>query len=307
MRLVFAGVFLAVLAYFISIPPKMDRKWQREVAVLPRAIIDGDKVRITGFRNFEYRKTDDFTEHYQEREVSLDHLTSLDLYISYWTVGPVGHTFVSFNFDNAPPVCISIETRAEVGQSYAPIASIFKQFELIYVVGDERDLVHVRTNYRNEEVFLYKMKTPPEAVRRLFLIYMDRINELAEKAEWYHLLKQNCTLNIVRYKKAAGRESSFDIRHLLNGWIDRYFYETEMIDTSMPFEEIRERSHINKVAKSVDVSLSAEEYSRLIRNDLPRYTLEPTPSPDPEVTDPGQAGIAKHRAYEAVQGATIAE
>lgn len=247
---------------------------------MPRAIIDGDKVRITGFRNFEYRNRDDFTEHYEEREVSLDHLISVDLYISYWTIGPVGHTFVSFNFDNAPPFCISIETRPEVEEGYSLIGSIFKQFELIYVVGDERDIVHLRTNHRDEEVFLYKIKSPPEAVRLLFLVYIDRINELAEKAEWYHLLKQNCTLNIVRYKNAAGREGSFDIRHLLNGWIDRYFYETEMVHTSMPFEEMRERSHINEVAKSADVSLSAEEYSRLIRKDLPGHTLEPIPPPD---------------------------
>jgi hypothetical protein len=287
MRLVFVGVFLVVLAYFVSIPPKMDRDWQREVAVLPRAVVDGDKARITGFRNFEYRNRDDFTEHYEEREVSLDHLTSVDLYISYWTLGPVGHTFVSFNFDNSPPVCISIETRPEVGEGYAPIASIFKQFELIYVVGDERDLVHVRTNHRDEEVFLYKMKSSPDAARRLFLIYMDRINELAEKPEWYHLLKQNCTLNIVRYKNAAGRKGSFDFRHLLNGWIDRYLYETGMVDTSMPFEEVRKRSHISEVAKSVDVSLSAGEYSRLIRRHLPGYAMEP--SPPPEVTDPGQS------------------
>src|SRR5262249_20658869 len=155
--------------------------------------------------NFTYRSRHDFDERWEEREVSLAHLTSVDLYICYWRVGPVGHTMASFNFDNAPPVCISIETRPEVGEGFAPIASLFKQFELIYVVGDERDLVRVRTDHRNEEVYLYKIKMTPELARDLFLVYLDRINELADRPEWYHLLKNSCTINIVRYANAAGR------------------------------------------------------------------------------------------------------
>ena len=104
-------------------------------------VIDGDRVRITGVRNFDYRSETDFVERWEEREVSLAHLTSVDLFISSWKAGPIGHTFVSFNFDDAPPVCISIETRPEEGEGFAPVASLFKQFELIYVVGEERDLV----------------------------------------------------------------------------------------------------------------------------------------------------------------------
>ena len=88
-----------------------------------------------------------------ERELLLSHLTGLDFYVSYFTQGPVGHVYV-FIFDNAPPLSISIETRPEVGEGFAPVASLFKQFELIYVVGEERDLVGVRTNHRREAVVL---------------------------------------------------------------------------------------------------------------------------------------------------------
>ena len=151
-------------------------------------------------------------------------LPQLDFFVSYWKVGPVGHTFLSFVFDNAPPLCISIETRPEMGEGFSPIASLFKQFELIYIVGDERDIVRVRTNFRDEEVYLYRIRTSPENVRRLFLVYLGRINELADHAEFYHLLSNSCTINIVRYANAAGRVGQFDIRHLLNGFIDRYLY-----------------------------------------------------------------------------------
>ena len=108
---------------------------------MPRAVIDGDHVPPHRCRNFDYRSRNDFTVRYEEREVLLSQLTALDFYVSYFTDGPIGHTFISFIFDNAPPLAISIETRPEVGEGFAPVASLFKQFELIYVVGDERDIV----------------------------------------------------------------------------------------------------------------------------------------------------------------------
>ena len=91
----------------------------------------------------------------------LSHLKALDFYVSYWSEGLVGHTFLSFIFDNAPPLSISIETRPEVGEGFDPIASMFKQFELIYVVGEERDLVGVRANHRRETVYLYRLNASP--------------------------------------------------------------------------------------------------------------------------------------------------
>ena len=233
---------------------------------MPQAFIDGDRVRLTGVRNFEYRARDDFTVRYEERELSLPHLSGIDFYVSYWSEGPVAHTFLSFIFDNVQPLSISIETRPEVGEGFAPIASLFKQFELIYVVGDERDIVGVRTNYRHETVYLYHINTSPEAARRLLLVYLARINELADRPEFYHLLGNSCTINIIRYANAAGRVGNYDIRHLLNGFIDGYLYDSGRIDTSLPYEELRQRSLINEAAEAAD---DAPDFSERIRASLP--------------------------------------
>jgi len=267
MRLTLAALLLGMLAWFIMIPPSHDRNWRPEVAVMPRAIIDGDRVHLLNYRNFLYRSRSDFTVRYEERDVSLAHLTGLDFYVSYFMPGPVGHTFVSFVFDNAPPVCISIETRPEVGESFAPVDSMFKQFELIYVVGDERDIVGVRANHRKERVFLYRIQTSVESARRLFLVYLERVNELADRAEWYHLLTNSCTINIIRYANAVGREGGFEIRHLLNGLIDRYLYSGGWLDTTLPFEELRRRSQINDAARAAE---DAPDFSDRIRASLPR-------------------------------------
>ncbi len=265
-RLVFTVLFVGVVAWWISIAPSHDRPWRPEVAVMPRATIDGDRVRITGVRDFDYRSRDDFTIRYEEREIELSHLTGADFFVSYWSEGPVAHTFVSFTFDNAPPLSISIETRPEVGEGFDPLASLFKQFELIYVVGDERDLVRVRTNYRKERVYLYRLNSPVESVRKLLLIYLERINELADRPEFYHLLTNSCTINIIRYANAAGRKGGFDIRHLLNGLIDSYLYHSGRVNTNLPYEELRRRSLINEVAERAD---KAPDFSDRIRAAVP--------------------------------------
>jgi len=259
-------VFLAVVAWWLTIMPSHDRDWRQEVAVMPRALIDGDRVRITGVRDFDYRSRNDFTVRYKEREIDISHLTALDFFVSYWSEGPIGHTFLSFIFDNAPPLSISIETRPEVGEGFDPIASMFKQFELIYVVGEERDIVGVRTNHRRETVYLYRLNTETEKIRELLRVYLERINDLADRAEWYHLLSNSCTINIIRYVNAAGRKGGFDIRHLLNGWIDRYLYHSGRIDTELPFDELRYRSLINPAAEAAD---GAPDFSERIRASVP--------------------------------------
>lgn len=263
---IFAAAFGLVLVCWSLIRPTHDREWRAEVAVMPTAVVDGDRVRLIGIRDFDYRTQQDFVPRYVEREVRLSQLVGVDLYISYWMPGPIGHTFLSFEFADADPISISIEARPESHEGYAPIASMFKQFELIYIVGQERDLVGVRTNHRGEDVYLYRVATTPRAAQEIFKIYLERINELAEHPEFYHLLSNNCTLNIIRYANRVGAPARFDIRHYLNGLIDGYLYQMGRLDTSLPFDELRRRSHINEPAQAAG---GGEDFSYRIREALP--------------------------------------
>jgi hypothetical protein len=268
MRWALAAAVSGVMVWYSLIPASNDRPWRQEVARPPRALVDGDRVRFTDFRHFTYRTRDDFDVRYEEREVDMSRLVSLDLLVSYWKVGPVAHTFLSFNFDDgSPPVCISIETRPEIGEGFDPLASLFKQFELIYVVGDERDLVRVRTDHRDEEVFLYRLRATPEVTRALFEIYLDRINSLADRPEWYHLLSNSCTINVIRYSRAVGgQHRKFEVGHFLNGLIDAYLHRIGIIDSDLEFDELRKRSHINDAARTAG---EAEDFSARIRQGLP--------------------------------------
>ncbi|HEY3517998.1 MAG TPA: DUF4105 domain-containing protein [Gammaproteobacteria bacterium] len=248
--LLFAAALAVVLMWWSTIAPSHDRDWRPEVAQMPRASIDGDRVHFTGFRNFDYRSADDFTVRYEERDVSISDLVAVDFFVSYWMPGPFGHTFVSFVFANSPPVNVSIETRTEIGEGFDPLASLFKEFDLIYVVGDERDIVGVRTNHRGEDVYMYRIKGTPEGARRLFMLYLDRINSLADNAEWYHLVSNSCTINVVRYARALTPIERFNPRFYLNGLIDRFLYSARLVDTSVPFRELRERARITDDAQA---------------------------------------------------------
>ena len=256
----------AVLLWWAMIRPSHDRPWKAEVARMPRAVIEGDQLRISNFRNFTYRSRDDFDVHYEDRVFDLADLKAVDFFISYWSPGLVGHTFLSFDFGNDDPLCISIEVRPEVGEGFAPVGSMFKQFELIYIAGDERDIVGVRTIHRKEEVYLYRTRMSPRNARALLEHYLERMNELADKPEFYHLLSNSCTVNTIYHAWAsAGLERRFDIRYLLNGLIDQVLYAEGLVDTSLPFAELRERSRINDEA----LSAGDVDFSTAIRTGLP--------------------------------------
>ena len=222
--LAFAILFLGVLAWFSSIRPSHDRAWRPEVATMPRAIIDGDHVRITGVRDFDYRSRDDFTVRYEEREVALSHLTAVDFFVSYWTPGPVGHTFRQLRLrQRASPLHLD---RNEAGGRRILRASRLALQTVRVDLCRRRRARHRACShqFRDEDVYLYRIRIAPENARRLLRIYLARINELADQPEFYHLLSNSCTINIVRYANVAGRVGAWNVRHILNGLIDRYLY-----------------------------------------------------------------------------------
>jgi hypothetical protein len=269
--ILFATACGLVLFWWSMIRPSNDRPWKPEVALTPRAFIKDDKIRITGFRNFHYRGKDDFDARYEEREYDLTKLDHVDFFISYWKPGPVGHTFVSFHFEDSDPLCISIEVRPEEGEGFAPVGSLFKQFELIYVAGDERDIVGVRTNHRRETVYLYRTRTSRKNARALLDDYLARMNGLADHPEFYHLLSNSCTVNTVYHAwSSAGLERRFNIRYLLNGLIDQVLYSEGLVDTTLPFAELRKGSRVNEEAAAAGAT---GDFPRMIREGLP--TISP--------------------------------
>lgn len=285
--LVFAAAFAAVLASWLWIEPSNERAWQSEVAVLPYATRDGDVVILHKVRSFDYRTEQDFDVRYDDRTLDLGRLNAVDLIAVYWAGDAIAHIMVSFGFGDQY-VTFSIETRKEKGEAYSSIAGFFRRYELIYVVGDERDLIRVRTNYRRpeEQVYLYRTRAGPQVARRLFLQYVDRINELRERPEFYNTLTTNCTTDVWLLARTLSGRFPLDWRVLLSGHFPEYAYDLGSLDTSMPFPELKSISLINDKAHAAD---RAPDFSRRIRKGLPRpptrsegeHGAHPEPSPRP--------------------------
>ncbi len=270
--LAIAGGFVLVLVYWESIPPLNTREWQADVRVLPWATLEGDQVTVHNIRNCDYRTETDYDVRHYDRTFDLDRLRTADLFIVYWGSPFICHTMLSFGFDGDQYVCISIETRKEVGEDYSAIKGFFRQFELTYVVADERDVVRLRTNFRRgEEVYLYRLKAKPELVRDVFLDYLKSINSLKERPEWYNALTSNCTSNIRGHTRPYAQNSRWSWKLVVNGFLDEYIYNKGVLDNSLPFTELKALSHINSRAREADKD---PEFSVRIREGLPGFTHE---------------------------------
>jgi hypothetical protein len=260
--------FAATLGWFLSIRPRTDRNWLPDVAVLPRAEVDGDLVRVHGVRNFDYRTTEDFEVRYDDRTFDLKKLQAVDVYYCYWDQNEaVAHTMFSWDFGGTDVLCLSVELRREVGEEAGPLPGIFKQFELIYILGDERDLVRLRTNYRRERVFLIRSMLTPDEGRRVLLDVLATVNRFRMQPEFYRTIGNNCTTSVVDIVNSVLPEKiPFSRKILMNGYAPEIAYANRLHRTDLPFEEWKRRSNIDDAARAADKDPA---FSRRIREGLP--------------------------------------
>jgi hypothetical protein len=264
--------FVVVLAWWLSIAPSNERDWQSDVARLPSATIAGDRVTIRNVRNFAYPSATTAVERWETRSYDLSRLDGFDMFLSYWGPKTIAHTISSWQFSDGQHLAISIETRKTNGQDYSAVLGFFRQFELYYVIADERDVIGVRTGPRQETMQLYRMRGSPAFARALLLDYLDEVNRLARQPEWYNALTHNCTTTIRHHAQQVAAGNPFDWRILANGHLDELGYERRQINTSLPFAELRRRSDITARAR---VAANSADFSRAIREGLPER-----PAPD---------------------------
>ncbi|MBE2214719.1 MAG: DUF4105 domain-containing protein [Opitutaceae bacterium] len=265
-RRIHLGACAAVIVWFLLDAPSNDRAWQPDVAVLPWAEITGDRVTIHNIRHCDYRSEGDYTVRHEDRTLDLATLRSVDFMVVTWGAPSIAHTMMSFGFADGSYVCISIETRKEIGEGYSAIKGFFRQFELTYVIADERDLVRLRTNFRGEQVYVYRLRTDMDVARQVFLDYLAQASRLRERPEWYNVVTANCTTMIRGHTKPYARDSRFDWRMLINGRIDEMAYERGTLDQTLPFAELKERSLVNARALAAG---DGPDFSERIRVGLP--------------------------------------
>lgn len=250
---ILAGLVLLWAGFVLLTQPSNDRDWSLNERVLPYATFSGDEVLVHNVRNTVYRTVDDFTPAYEDRVYDLRRLRGVWFGVvpfSGWR--GVAHTFLSFEFgEPAEFVVISVEARKERGETYHFLKGAFRQYELFYVVADERDAIRLRTNYRGDAVFLYPIESTPERTRALFTAMLGRANSLREHPVFYNTLTRNCTNTIARHVNSLvpGRVP-FSLKVMFPGYSDRLAYDLGLIATDLPYDSIRARFLITERARA---------------------------------------------------------
>ena len=253
----FGGSLVVLFLFFWwwnSLEPTNDKEWAPDVARISHGEIQGDTLILHNVRNFRYLKEDGtkgdewtWEERWETREYDLTALQGLDLYLSYWASDHIAHAIMSWDFGSGKHLAISIETRKDIHQEYSAVKGFFKQFELSYVAADEKDLIRLRTNFRKERVYLYRLLVSPQKAHMLLEAYLSEMNTLWETPAFYDALTRNCTTAIFLHTKAINPDHSppFDWRIVISGHLDNLLYERGLLDQTSPFPEFRQRSRVD--------------------------------------------------------------
>jgi hypothetical protein len=262
------GCFLVVLLWWLSLKPSNEGNWQADVSRLAYGQVHGNQVTIYNTRSCDYRAEFDYTCQWPTREVDLSQIRGIDLFLDYWGSPWIAHTILSFDLGNGRHVAFSIEARKHVGQSYSAIRGFFRQFTLISIVSDERDVVRLRTNYRKgEDLYLFHTTATPAFARSLFLDYIHFTNYLHDHPEWYNAATGNCTTEIFALKTMRSLPRNWTI--LLNGkGAAEQYREGNLAGDGLPFDVLMKRAYINPAAKAADQN---PDFSDKIRENRPGF------------------------------------
>ena len=257
------GVLLISLAWTF-VRPSNERNWTRDQTRMPFANFEADVVDIQHVRYATYRNTDDYDVRWSTKRYDLNAIRTVDFLVEPFAAwrGPA-HTLLTFGFSDGEHVAISVEIRKEQGETFSPLKGLFKQYEIMYVIGDEQDLIGLRANVRRNPVYLFPIRATKEQVRALFVSMLQRANQLRKQPQFYNTLANNCITNIIRHLEEVSRQSvSFDLRVLFPGYADELAVELDLINFSGSLDEARERFRINDRSGFID---DGREWSRQIR------------------------------------------
>ena len=230
--------FCSVLVWWLALEPSNDGDWQPDNARTAWAELDGDRVTIHNLRNCDYRTETEYANCWGDRTFNLSQIRGADLFLTNWGIPFASHPIVSFDFGENQHVAFSIEARYKATQAYSTLLGCFRQYGLIFIAADERDVIRLRTNYRkDEEVYLYHAAVHPDVARAMFLTYVTYLNKLNDHPEWYNAVTRNCTTTLQEPLAAdVDNPQPWNYQFLLNGTLDKLLYARgRLVTGGLPF------------------------------------------------------------------------
>lgn len=263
--------FAICYGIYLLMTPTHHRQWNTAQSKLPFAKIDlpNNQADIHNIRSFRYGPTKPDQSHYNDT-YDLSKLKRVWFGVDRFTeLEPLAHTFISFEFEPGSHrtnfLAFSVETRRELSEeTYSPIRGIFNNYETIYVIADERDVLSVRSDVRQNVVQLYPIKSTPTGARAMLIDMLNRANDLKENPEFYNTVTNNCTNNIVVHTNKILEQpiSAWQRGVVFPGYSDWLAHQKGLIDTELSLEAARETFRIDEKAKDYD---GTGDFSNFIR------------------------------------------
>ena len=249
--------------------PSNEREWAKDQNILSHVEFNNELITIYNIRNATYKNTSDYDLSYYNKTFNLNEIKRLDYLLEHFgSFEGIAHTMLTFGFENDEYISISIEIRKEKGEEYSPLKGLFRAYEIMYVIGDEKDLINLRTNYRNDSTYLYPINISKESLKQLFVLMLNRTNELSNNPEFYNTLTSTCTTNLAKASSKTTQKSFSQLHYkvLLPGYSDSLLLDRDTILTNLKTtEEIRNKFKINKIARVHQYS-DSKTFSKAIRN-----------------------------------------
>ncbi len=265
---IFAAVVIGILIFLLVTKPSLSRDWSPDQAIMPEIeFLDDGKISIKNIRDIHYRTTRDYDLNYYDKVIDLDDLDSAWLAISPFAGFGAAHAFLSFGFKDGTYIAVSIEIRRKKGKRFSPVKAFMRQFEMMYVLAAETDIIRVRTNCIKYTVRLFPVQTEKRLIQAVFLDIMKRTDNLSHNPEFYNTLWNNCTTNIIKHTRRFSNKPipAWNIRYLLPESLDKIAYRLNIIDTHLPFEAAREHFDITPHAQAAE---GTNNFSKAIREHI---------------------------------------
>ena len=259
-------IFLLLLFWWQTLTPTSEKKWAPDVAKISHGEIQGNILTMYNVRNFDYKSETLFYQHWETRKYNLKNIQGIDIFLSYWASDHIAHTILSWDFGEDGHLPISIETRKDETQEYSTIKGFFKQFQICYIAADERDIIRLRTNYRKERVYLYRLQTTEQTAQALLEEYLAKMNSLVDKPEFYDALSHNCTTTIQIHANAIRTDAPppLDWRLIASGHVDELLYDRGVILSELPFAQLRKASRVDLKMQKED----KDNFSTMVREHI---------------------------------------
>lgn len=233
-----------------AIIPSNDRVWAKDQARLPAIDIADQQVLVHNVRHCEYRSSDNYQPRWHDKQYDLDQLKSVDFIVMpFQGSQSLAHTMLSFGFDDQEYLDVSVEIRKEAGERYSTIAGFFNQYEIMYVLSDERDSIGTTANQLLRDVYIYRTIANPAQAKALFLDVAQRVNKLNSQPEFYNTVTNNCTTNLLAHvNDIATQKIPYSHQILFPGLADRLAYDRGLLVAQGSFEQTKLAARVNEKA-----------------------------------------------------------